>query len=151
MIANDPASSRVGAIYPIDYGFGLAGSALGMEVPRDIRDLSVVFPRGTLQHDGRVQTIASVTRGRLSNMPRAEALGIMRNIIDTMNTNEENAANPFSELLSDAVSDIQLMGNNTPNGVNSARRRLDVVGGRYDLIRNLTPEQLLQVLTRTLR
>ena len=84
-------------------------------------------------------------------MPRAEALGIMRNIIDTMNTNEENAANPFSELLSDAVSDIQLMGNNTPNGVNSARRRLDVVGGRYDLIRNLTPEQLLQVLTRTLR
>ncbi len=151
LIANDPASSRVGAIYPIDYGFGLAGSALGMEVPRDIRDLSVVFPRGTLQHDGRVQTIASVTRGRLSNMPRAEALGIMRNIIDTMNTNEENAANPFSELLSDAVSDIQLMGNNTPNGVNSARRRLDVVGGRYDLIRNLTPEQLLQVLTRTLR
>ena len=128
-----------------------ARSALGMEVPRDIRDLSVVFPRGTLQHDGRVQTIASVTRGRLSNMPRAEALGIMRNIIDTMNTNEENAANPFSELLSDAVSDIQLMGNNTPNGVNSARRRLDVVGGRYDLIRNLTPEQLLQVLTRTLR
>lgn len=157
LIANDPASSRVGAIYPIDYGLGLAGNTLGMDVPRDIRDLSIVFPRGRLAHldgvDGRPgrATVGSVTRDRLSDMPRAEALGTMRNILDTMNTNEQNAANPFSGLLSDAVSDIQLMGNNTPNGVNTARSRLNVVGGRYDFIRNLTPEQLLEVLTRNPR
>ena len=150
-----------GTIYPIDYGAGLAGGLGGRRLtdPNTFRVAN--FPIGRLPHlDGQVlrpdgaperMTIASATKDRLRNMPEAEALQIMQNILDTMNTNEQNAATSLSEILTGAADDIQVMGRNTPNGVADARRMYDSVNQRYDFVRNLTPRQLLTALTRERR
>ena len=150
-----------GTIYPIDYGAGLAGGLGGRRLtdPNTFRVAN--FPIGRLQHlDGQVlrpdgaperMTIATATKDRLRNMPEAEALQIMQNILDTMNTNEQNAATSFSEILTGAADDIQVLGRNTPNGVADARRMYDSVNQRYDFVRNLTPRQLLTALTRERR